>query len=130
MSNKIIDQRKVAAIKKLIEQQVLLRVKQLATMVRLQDSIEHRMFRGQLLQGDIEEIKSKLEQMPGLTDTAATDHAAMEAIQHLLDGKKWSADTLGEIACIVQNAGYQVRDVDGGDPTTDRPRTTDVDGQY
>ena len=104
------DVRKVARLKQLIERQIQLRVEQLATFVQLKKAIDHRMFRGQLLQSDIKDIEDKLKQMPGSSDEAATDHAAIEAIQHLLDGKEWSSDTLSEIARIVKNAGYQVRD--------------------
>jgi hypothetical protein len=44
-----------------------------------------------------------------------TDHDAMLAIQQLLDGAEWSADTLGEIATILTEAGYPIRDeVEGG----------------
>ena len=64
MSNKIIDVRKVAKIKQLIERQVQLRVEQLATLVQLKKSIEQRMFRGQLLEDDIKMIGDKLAEMP------------------------------------------------------------------
>jgi len=40
-----------------------------------------------------------------------TDHEAMLAIQELLDGTEWSADTLDRIAAIVIAAGYRIRDL-------------------
>lgn len=35
---------------------------------------------------------------------------ALLAIQELMDGVEWSADTLDHIADILRAAGYQVRD--------------------
>ena len=40
------------------------------------------------------------------------DHDAMLAIQELLDGVEWSANTLEEIAAVVIKAGYRIRDLD------------------
>ena len=39
-----------------------------------------------------------------------TDHDAMLAIQELLDGVEWTPDTLEQIAEIMENAGYTIRD--------------------
>jgi hypothetical protein len=41
-----------------------------------------------------------------------TDHEAMLAIQELLDGQIWTAEVLEEIAAVLQQAGYRVRDID------------------
>lgn len=43
------------------------------------------------------------------------DHAALLAIQELLDGVEWSADTLGEVAQIMIGAGYRIRDLNDVD---------------
>lgn len=40
------------------------------------------------------------------------DHDAMLAIQELLDGTEWSADTLEAIADVMLKAGYRIRDLD------------------
>jgi hypothetical protein len=40
------------------------------------------------------------------------DHQAMLAIQQEFDGVEWTADTLGCIAEILQQAGYRIRDPD------------------
>src|SRR4051812_10676038 len=42
---------------------------------------------------------------------AMNDHDAMLAIQELLDGVAWDADTLESIARILVNSGYRVRDL-------------------
>lgn len=47
------------------------------------------------------------------------DHNAMLAIQELMDGVEWSADTLDEIAQIVRDAGYRIRDTNEVDPEGD-----------
>jgi len=39
------------------------------------------------------------------------DHDALLAIQEILDGVEWSADTLPRIAEILESAGYRVRDL-------------------
>lgn len=41
---------------------------------------------------------------------AIDDHEAMEAIQRVLSGTQWDADTLEAIAVIVEKAGYPLRD--------------------
>jgi hypothetical protein len=41
-----------------------------------------------------------------------TDHEAMLAIQELLDGQVWTAEVLEEIADVLQQAGYRVRDIE------------------
>jgi hypothetical protein len=41
-----------------------------------------------------------------------TDHDALLAIQELMDGVEWSADTLDGIAKIMVSAGYRIRDLD------------------
>jgi hypothetical protein len=41
-----------------------------------------------------------------------SDHEAMLAIQQELDGVEWTPDTCGEIALILEKAGYRVRDLD------------------
>lgn len=41
-----------------------------------------------------------------------TDYDAMLAIQDLLDGQVWSPDTLEDIAKIMVNAGYRIRDAE------------------
>jgi hypothetical protein len=41
-----------------------------------------------------------------------SDHEAMLAIQRLMDGTEWSADTLEAIADILLAAGYTLRDYD------------------
>ena len=40
------------------------------------------------------------------------DHDAMLAIQQQLDGVEWTAETLEQIADILQQAGYRIRDLD------------------
>lgn len=44
-----------------------------------------------------------------------TDHEAMLAIQELMAGVEWSADTLDRIAAIMIDAGYRIRDCDDVD---------------
>ena len=39
------------------------------------------------------------------------DHELVLAIQELLDGVEWNADTLDEIAGLLQANGYKVRDL-------------------
>ena len=41
------------------------------------------------------------------------DHDILLAIQELLDGVEWTADTLAEIAELLAENGYRVRDLDG-----------------
>ncbi len=41
-----------------------------------------------------------------------TDHEAMLAIQELLGGQVWTAEVLEEIADVLQQAGYRVRDIE------------------
>lgn len=41
---------------------------------------------------------------------------ALLAIQELLDGVEWTPDTLDEIARIMREAGYRIRDLDDRDP--------------
>ena len=36
---------------------------------------------------------------------------ALLAIQELLDGVEWTPDTLDNIAAILEQAGYRVRDI-------------------
>lgn len=45
------------------------------------------------------------------TAEAMTDHELLLAIHALLDGKDWTSDTLGEIAALLDAAGYPIRDV-------------------
>lgn len=40
------------------------------------------------------------------------DHAAMLAIQEVLDGTEWNSNTLEAIAKIMTDAGYRIRDLD------------------
>ena len=47
-----------------------------------------------------------------------SDHEAMLAIQQLLDGVEWSADTVESIAAIMIRCGYRIRDMDDVDRTT------------
>jgi len=47
------------------------------------------------------------------------DHDAMLAIQELMDGVEWNADTLKEIANVLELAGYRVRDLDDRDGDDD-----------
>ncbi len=42
-----------------------------------------------------------------------TDHEIVLAIQELLDGTEWSADTLECIAGLLQSNGYVIRAFDG-----------------
>jgi hypothetical protein len=44
-----------------------------------------------------------------------SDHDAMLAIHHLLDGEEWSSDTLDAIADIMEMAGYRIRDCNDRD---------------
>jgi hypothetical protein len=47
------------------------------------------------------------------------DHAAMDAIAELLDGKEWNgADDLGAIAALVRHSGREVRDLPDAAETT------------
>jgi hypothetical protein len=41
---------------------------------------------------------------------AHTEREALRAIQAILDGVEWSADSLAAIAAILEEAGYPVRD--------------------
>jgi hypothetical protein len=38
------------------------------------------------------------------------DHDLLLAIQNRLDGIEWSSDTLEEIAQLMVNSGYRIRD--------------------
>ena len=40
-----------------------------------------------------------------------TDHEAMLRIQELMDGVEWTANTLADIATVLEVAGYRVRDL-------------------
>lgn len=40
------------------------------------------------------------------------DHEAMLAIQQQLDGVEWSSQTTENIAAIMTQAGYRIRDLD------------------
>jgi len=42
-----------------------------------------------------------------------TELEAMLAIQDLMDGIEWNADTLDAIAQIMVEAGYKIHDLDG-----------------
>jgi hypothetical protein len=46
---------------------------------------------------------------------AMSDHEAMLAIQELMDGTEWNADTLEAIAEIMVRAGYRIRDLEDVD---------------
>lgn len=41
-----------------------------------------------------------------------TDHEIVLAIQELLDGVEWNAGTLDEIATLLTDNGYRIRDLD------------------
>ena len=43
------------------------------------------------------------------------DHEIVLAIQELLDGVEWDADTLGEIALMLSDNGYRIRNSDDYD---------------
>lgn len=43
------------------------------------------------------------------------DHDLLLAIQELLDGQEWTADTLGEIAEMMKASGYRIRDLEDHD---------------
>lgn len=45
-------------------------------------------------------------------ETGLSDHDAMLEIQQLMDGVEWNADTLTEIASVLERSGYDVRDID------------------
>jgi hypothetical protein len=42
-----------------------------------------------------------------------SDHELVLAIQDLMDGTAWDADTLQEIARLLVSMGYQLHDLDG-----------------
>jgi hypothetical protein len=44
-----------------------------------------------------------------------TDHEALLAIQELMDGVEWNPTTLNQIAAILIECGYRVRDLDDVD---------------
>lgn len=52
-----------------------------------------------------------------MTDHTAwnADHDALLAIQDVMDGTAWDADTLETIATILIKAGYSIRDLDNND---------------
>jgi hypothetical protein len=41
------------------------------------------------------------------------DHEIILAIQDLLDGVEWTPATLDEIAALLNDNGYRIRDLDG-----------------
>lgn len=41
------------------------------------------------------------------------DQAAMRSIQEALSGVEWNSETLDQVAGIVIQAGYTIRDIDG-----------------
>jgi len=43
------------------------------------------------------------------------DHTLLLAIHELLDGVEWSPDTLEQIAQLMMDSGYRIRDVDDVD---------------
>jgi hypothetical protein len=52
------------------------------------------------------------------------DHAALDGIAELLDGKEWSADELDAIATLVRHTGREVRDAAGtGGSESNGPHT-------
>ena len=50
------------------------------------------------------------------------DHDTLLAIQELLDGVEWTPQTFGDIADLMREAGYRVRDLND-DPVTDDERS-------
>jgi hypothetical protein len=48
-----------------------------------------------------------------------TSDDAMLKIQELLDGVEWTPDTLNEIAAIMIEAGYRIRDKNDNDISND-----------
>ena len=44
------------------------------------------------------------------------DHDAMLAIHELLDGVEWGSQTLEDIAVIMEQAGYPIRDCNDVEP--------------
>lgn len=43
------------------------------------------------------------------------DHDLLLAIQELLDGTEWNADTLEAIATLMVDSGWRIRDLDDVD---------------
>lgn len=41
------------------------------------------------------------------------DHDLLLAIQELLDGTEWSADTIEQVALLMEQNGYHISDFDG-----------------
>lgn len=60
--------------------------------------------------------------LQGVRDSR-TDVAALLAIQEILDGKEWSADTPAEIADVLTHAGYYVG---SPDETEDSPEPESI----
>jgi len=50
-----------------------------------------------------------------------TDHEIILAIQEIMDGAPWSADTTSAIADLLTENGYLLRDLDDDDVTPLRP---------
>lgn len=46
------------------------------------------------------------------------DHEMILRIQELLDGQMWAADTLEEIASLLVDNGYRIRDLNDKDVET------------
>jgi hypothetical protein len=41
-----------------------------------------------------------------------SDHDLLLAIQELLDGVEWTVGTLEDIAALMQESGYRIKDLD------------------
>lgn len=58
----------------------------------------------------LESTREKPEPIQAVTLPGATADEALLAIEELLDGTVWGPDTLNEIAQIMEQAGYRIRD--------------------
>lgn len=50
--------------------------------------------------------------LPRLKEGAMTASDALLRIQELMDGVEWTPDTLQEIAEVLEQAGYRIRDTE------------------
>lgn len=55
-----------------------------------------------------------------LPESALAAHKALLAIQRIMSGQEWSADTLDEVRDVMNAAGYTIADPSDDDPGDDQ----------
>jgi hypothetical protein len=63
MANKFVNVHKTRKIIAIIDKQIILRTEQLSTFVLLKKSLERRMIRGELLESDLDMVRSAMRNL-------------------------------------------------------------------